>query len=401
MAPVFGGFGQMGAFLATAIAVVVAKHPRVQVVEYPSHETSADAGAQQPQVIRKIIKRIEHTKSFSLVDRTHADTNATEGRNGLASDINEPELGEGEVIVEELPNHADSLKLSWTWLEYVTLGAVVKGACIIGNVMNQLSPYPSVRKIRAKGDTGDFNALPFVAIGFNGVQWCFYGVFAWSITNNRAFLVLVYANVCGALAGSFYTLTFHRLCHSPDELKKLLRYYRCCVVIAFAQLLALFVLPMSQAMFFEGFMASACSVLVNVSSIVCTPTILRTRCTEAMPVELALVSFVSSVLWLTCGIMLDDWWIIFPNIIGILAGFMAIGLLLRFPRSSSTDLSSRKAVTEATPLFHKLSSAKAGLVFFDGSSTGGTPDAFTQVKLPSPFTAPALSTGNESPADVC
>merc|ERR1719158_1088997 len=205
---------------------------------------------------------------------------------------------------EEVRNHI------WTWLQYLTFGAIVKVSCIIGNVLSQLSPYPSVKKFCTKGDTGDFDALPLVSIGFNGLQWCFYGLFAWWITGNHAFMILLYANICGAISGSFYTYSFHRLCKSEKGFRWLCRYYHVITGILLVQILAALMLPMRSAMFFEGFMASFCSVAVTISPIACLPVVLRTKSTEVMPVELAVVSLISSVLWLTCGVMLLDWWII-------------------------------------------------------------------------------------------
>lgn len=254
----------------------------------------------------------------------------------------------------------------WTSLQYLTIGAIVKVSCIVGNILSQLSPYPSVKKFLSKGDTGDFDALPLVSIGFNGLQWCFYGLFAWWITGNHAFMILLYANVCGAISGSFYTYSFHHLCRSEKGFRWLCRYYNVIVGILLVQVLAALALPMRQAMFFEGFMASFCSVAVTISPIACLPTVLRTGSTEAMPVELAFVSFVSSVLWLTCGVMLRDWWIIIPNIVGILAGMVAMALLIIYPNKARMSRPS-----ETTPLSAEAAGS-VGKDFQDDGCTGGT-----------------------------
>lgn len=256
----------------------------------------------------------------------------------------------------------------WTWLQYLTFGAIVKVSCIIGNVLSQLSPYPSVKKFCTKGDTGDFDALPLVSIGFNGLQWCFYGLFAWWITGNHAFMILLYANICGAISGSFYTYSFHRLCKSEKGFRWLCRYYHVITGILLVQILAALMLPMRSAMFFEGFMASFCSVAVTISPIACLPVVLRTKSTEVMPVELAVVSLISSVLWLTCGVMLLDWWIIVPNIVGILAGLLAMTLLCIYPRKAGGF----SPPSERTPLYTQAS-LSVGKAFDDDGCTGGTP----------------------------
>jgi hypothetical protein len=259
----------------------------------------------------------------------------------------------------------------WKWLQYITFGAIVKVSCIIGNVLSQLSPYPSVKKFRTKGDTGDFDALPLVSIGFNGLQWCFYGLFAWWITGNHAFMILLYANICGAIAGTYYTYYFHHLCRCEKGFSWLCRYYNIIIGILLSQALAAVVLPMRSAMFFEGFMASICSVAVAISPIACLKTVLRTGSTEAMPRELAFVSLISAVLWLTCGIMLVDWWIIVPNIVGIFAGLLAMALLYIYPNKALGNPTESTALrAEAT----QGSSMSKGFLFVDDDGcTGGTP----------------------------
>merc|ERR1719428_1566327 len=183
-------------------------------------------------------------------------------------------------------------------------------------------------------------------------------------------MILLYANVCGAISGSFYTYSFHRLCTNDKGFRALVRYYSVCVAILFIQVLAALALPMRSAMFFEGFMASFCSIAVAISPIACLPTVLRTGSTEAMPVELAFVSFVSSVLWLTCGVMLRDWWIIIPNIIGILAGLVAMVLLIIYP-NKAIDRMSRP--TETTPLSAEAALSVGKDFKDDDGCTGGTP----------------------------
>lgn len=50
-----------------------------------------------------------------------------------------------------------------------------------------------------------------------GLQWCVYGFFAYCYTGNHGFLIVVYANIFGAILGTFYTLTFQRYCGEPGS----------------------------------------------------------------------------------------------------------------------------------------------------------------------------------------
>merc|ERR550514_1971491 len=117
------------------------------------------------------------------------------------------------------------------WLRYLSLGLLLKGACILSNVLGQVSPMPSVKEFVASGSTGESNSLPYVTIAFNGTQWCFYSIFAFMVTGNRGFLVVVYANVGGAFLGVCYTAIFHRFCEDPVSLRSLGQYYRVAFVL--------------------------------------------------------------------------------------------------------------------------------------------------------------------------
>lgn len=337
-----------------------AAHPKTQLLE----EIPASTKSHPEQPKNDIQTLGLHKWQQQLSDLQRLRKNAIVNGTSKVLPLNSIDDGVGEGDVMELPNSEipfhNHQQFTWTWLQYLTYGVVVKGSCVIGNILSQLSPYPTVKKLRTKGDTGDFDALPFVTIAANSVQWCFYGVFAWWITGHHGFLILLYANVLGAIAGSFYTATFDRLCHSAIGRKSLRRYYYVSVLILLVQVLAAVALPPQHAMFFEGFMASACSIFVAVSPIACIPTVLQTQSTESMPVELALVSFVSAFLWLTCGIMLMDWWIIIPNIVGIGAGIIAIVLLFTYPRQSHVS-----TLSETTPL--------CTMSVHDDGCTGGTP----------------------------
>merc|ERR1719272_980970 len=210
-------------------------------------------------------------------------------------------------------------------------------------------------------------------------------------------MILLYANVCGAISGSFYTYSFHKLCSSEKGFRALCRYYNGCAGILVVQVIAAVALPMRSAMFFEGFMASFCSIAVAVSPIACLPTVLRTSSTETMPVELAFVSFVSALLWLTCGVMLMDWWIIIPNIVGILAGLIALLLMCIYPRQAK---GASAPLTEATPLFTEATHAVTPASDDDGC-TGGTGSTLSCALAGDPSTLGASASSPSEPVQQC
>merc|ERR1719171_2640764 len=84
------------------------------------------------------------------------------------------------------------------------------------------------------------------------------------------------------------------------------------------------------ALLTSGGVAACLSVVVTVSPLATLGKVFRDRNVDSMPVDLVLASFFSSILWLTCGVMLVDWWIIVPNVVGILVGAFCVCLIAHF-----------------------------------------------------------------------
>jgi hypothetical protein len=95
-------------------------------------------------------------------------------------------------------SHGNKAKGLAAWLHMLTIGFLLKGACIMSNICGQFAPLPEIITVENAKTTGKKDALPYVAIACTGAQWCFYGFFAYLYTGNHGFLVVVYANIIGA-----------------------------------------------------------------------------------------------------------------------------------------------------------------------------------------------------------
>ena len=62
------------------------------------------------------------------------------------------------------------------------------------------------QKATAKNSSAHYNTYT----AGTGTQWCFYGFFAYIYTGNHGFLVVVYANIIGALMGYYYAYIFQQ-----------------------------------------------------------------------------------------------------------------------------------------------------------------------------------------------
>jgi len=226
---------------------------------------------------------------------------------------------------------ASRLSMAWTALIH-SAGFLlfIKGACMISNVVFQVSPLPQVQQWISQSNTGEADAGPFLAIALGGWQWCFYGVFAWLVTQRSGFLILVHSNFLGALLGTYYALTFKQHCRNACALDSLWLYGRAAFCLVVFQLFAMLALPIQRSLFMAGIIASLCSVASGLSVLISVPTVLRTKKSDSIPGALVFSSFVSACMWFVCGIMLADPCILMPNTVTIAACSICLFLKVKY-----------------------------------------------------------------------
>jgi MtN3 and saliva related transmembrane protein len=223
--------------------------------------------------------------------------------------------------------------IAWIRLS-MSLGFVVKSACMLTNIFYQASPLPLISDFKAKGDTADADLAPYIALAYSGWQWCFYGLFAYIVTGKSGFLVLVYSNVCGAILGIYYVYAFTSVSKNFKMLEKSPRYYYMLACIVAVQAVAIVTQQPVRALFFSGLISSAWSTITSCSLLTTVPTVYATKNSSSLPLPLLVVGFVSAILWIVCGILLWDPWITFPNAISMSVCAFALYLCQKFPAKS-------------------------------------------------------------------
>merc|ERR1719171_609554 len=129
------------------------------------------------------------------------------------------------------------------------MGFVVKSLCMMCNIFYQASPLPIISEYRTKGDTGEADLAPYLATAYSGWQWCFYGMFAYLVTNKSGFLVLVYSNVVGATLGIYYVIAFNSNCNNMAMIQRSTKYYYVLACVAGVQVVAILTMPIVKALF--------------------------------------------------------------------------------------------------------------------------------------------------------
>lgn len=219
----------------------------------------------------------------------------------------------------------------------------------MSNVLFQVMPVPQVLKFEKEGNTGEADAAPLVCILYGGSQWCFYGLFAFLVTQKSGFLVLVYSNFVGAFLGFYYIWGFQNNCKNPITLRKLFRYYQVVGLLVFMQVIAITTMARQQALFFCGLVSSFCGIVGAFSLLSTLPTIIATKNSSSINRPLLCAGMLGSVLWLVCGRMLKDNWIIVPNVVCVFVQLGCCFLVWYYPANGELSPVSSPAFSEFSP----------------------------------------------------
>lgn len=215
----------------------------------------------------------------------------------------------------------------------LSVAVMVKIACMVGNVVLQVSPMPQAQEWDSKGSTGNTDPAPYVSMCNGGAQWCSYGIAAWLITQNDGFLVLVYGNFLGAVLGGYYTSVFARHCSSESAGRSLRHYLYMVAMLVFAECLLWLRMPHHEALQIHSFIAGFCSFVTSCSLLTALPVVLRTGDTSGICGPLVWANFVGAFLWAYWGWLIADTVIIATNMCAAFSS--AVCLYIKFVHQTS------------------------------------------------------------------
>lgn len=262
-----------------------------------------------------------------------------------------PDAGAGSTGVQQamqpLPTAGPvvvqlSNSLWWElWREAIahfpTVNQVIKVACMMSNMVVQLSPLPQVSKWVSRGCTGEADGAPVVSIMYGGWQWLAYGLCAYLVTKRSGFLTLVYANTLGAVLGTYYTFIFYRNCQNSNRMSLLRCYFYAMFAFVSVQVCAALAMEAQRALFFSGLIASCCSVIGACSTLVTMPVVISTRDSASIPGNLVCAGLASAMLWTACGHLLEDMWILVPSAFSVCTNSFALSLKVAYHSKVQED----------------------------------------------------------------
>ncbi|XP_066312397.1 bidirectional sugar transporter SWEET2b-like [Miscanthus floridulus] len=202
-----------------------------------------------------------------------------------------------------------------------------------------LSPVPTFKRVLKAKSTEQFDGLPYLLSLLNCCICLWYGLPWVSDGGGRALVATV--NGTGALFQLAYISLFIFYADSRTTRLKITGLL-FLVVFAFALIahasIALFDQPVRQL--FVGSVSMASLVSMFASPLAVMGLVIRTECVEFMPFYLSLSTFLMSASFAMYGLLLRDFFIYFPNGLGVILGAMQLVLYAYYSqRWKSSDSS--------------------------------------------------------------
>mmetsp|Transcript_128204 Transcript_128204/g.256047 ORF Transcript_128204/g.256047 Transcript_128204/m.256047 type:complete len:471 (+) Transcript_128204:3-1415(+) len=261
---------------------------------------------------------------------------------------------------------------------------IMKALCIFSNMLTQLSPIPQVRQFHKIKDTGEVDAAPYVSIMFGGMQWSFYGMFAFAVTRNADVMVLVYSNMAGAILGIYYVHGFFANCKDTSLRQRLRMYCKLTATLAAVQLLVTMLLDPHHALLFFGLVSCISGMMGACSLLTTMPQVFYSRCSSSINLPLVCTGIFGSSIWLICGLMMHDVWIITPNCVALCLQSCAAAVVVIFPRE-----------LDKPPINSKSKSTGQKMAVKDTSASEAAPPCASHMSQP--LQQGQLATSGEAP----
>ncbi|EXC34700.1 Bidirectional sugar transporter NEC1 [Morus notabilis] len=209
---------------------------------------------------------------------------------------------------------------------------------VLGNIVSflvYLAPLPTFYRIFRKKSTEGFQAIPYSVALFSAMLTLYYGILK-GLPNG---VMIITINSIGCAIESIYLIVF--LIYAPGKV----RIYTIKLLVLFNMgayglilLSTSFVGKISQRVTVVGWICAVFSVCVFAAPLSIIRLVIKTRSVEYMPFALSFCLTLCAVMWFFYGLLVNDFFIASPNILGFLFGIAQMILYLVFKNSKKEVL---------------------------------------------------------------
>ncbi|XP_076461910.1 sugar transporter SWEET1-like [Babylonia areolata] len=200
---------------------------------------------------------------------------------------------------------------------------VLGTAATASSVLCQLVGLQICVQIVRKGGTDLMSPVPFITFFVSACLWLKYGL----LQKNSN---LVMTNCASALLQLLYIFVFYAYTVKKSHFHRLLL---VASIILFSPLLYLHFVQrdVSKGAYHLGLMCCCLSVCCYASPMATVRDVCRTKSVESISFLLVLSNFASAVCWCWYGVLLHDSFVMMPNGLGVLFGFVQLTLFCCYP----------------------------------------------------------------------
>ncbi|XP_035833844.1 bidirectional sugar transporter SWEET14 isoform X2 [Helianthus annuus] len=189
---------------------------------------------------------------------------------------------------------------------------------LLGNVVSFmvfLAPIPTFYKVYKKKSTEGFQSVPYVVGLFSAMLWIYYALLKTNV------MLLITINSVGCFIETLYICFF--LFYAPKKMESL-KLIVLLIVIGFGLIVALtqFLASGVTRGVIVGWICLVFSLCVFVAPLGVVRQVIKTKSVEYMPILLSVALTLSAVMWFFYGLLLGDFNIAIPNVLGFIFGVL-------------------------------------------------------------------------------
>ncbi|KAL3839131.1 hypothetical protein ACJIZ3_023722 [Penstemon smallii] len=195
---------------------------------------------------------------------------------------------------------------------------------LLGNVISfmvYLAPLPTFRQIYKKKTSEGFQSIPYVVALFSAMLWIYYALLKSDTT------LLITINSVGCFIETIYVAV--HLFYAPKKARvQTLKLIVLLIVCGFGFIVLsthFLVKPSKQANV-VGWFCLVFSLCVFVAPLCIVRKVIRTKSVEYMPFLLSFFLTLSAVMWFFYGLLIKDYVVAIPNVLGFSFGVLQMVL---------------------------------------------------------------------------
>lgn len=199
---------------------------------------------------------------------------------------------------------------------------------LLGNIVSfmvYLAPLPTFYQVYKKKSTEGFQSIPYVVGLFSAMLWIYYAL----LKSNAMLLITI--NSVGCFIQTFYICFFLFYAPKPARIQSV-KMVVLLNVVGFGLIIVLtqFLAQGPNRVHIVGWICLIFSLCVFVAPLFIVRLVIRTKSVEYMPFLLSFFLTLSAVMWFFYGLLLKDYNIAVPNVLGFTFGILQMVLYLMY-----------------------------------------------------------------------